>query len=274
MVWEILIVGLLVYVGLAAYLYFFQAGYIYFPFRELEGTPASVRLEYQDVSLTSADGVTLTGWYVPAKDARGTLLFCHGNGGNISHRLESLTIFHALGVNVFIFDYRGYGASEGEPSEEGTYLDAQAAWRYLTEERSIAPSDIVIFGRSLGGAIASHLAMRRSPRALILESTFTSVSDMAAGIYWYMPVRLLCRFAYTTERNVAEVKCPVLVVHSRQDELVPFRQGRRVFEAAPDPKEFLEMRGGHNDGFLVTGGSYERGLDAFLSRYLTGEKSQ
>ncbi len=274
MIREILTIGGAVYIGLALYLYFFQAGYIYFPFRELEGTPERVKLAFEDVSFAAEDGVKLSGWYVPAENARGTLLFCHGNGGNISHRLDSLIILNALKLNIFIFDYRGYGASEGEPFEEGTYLDAEAAWRYLTEERNVAPSGIVIFGRSLGGAIASHLAMKQTPRALILESTFTSVADMAAGIYWYMPVRLLCRFGYTTEKNAAEMKCPVLVVHSPQDDMVPYRLGRRVFDAAPDPKEFLEIRGGHNDGFLITGGSYEKGLDAFISKYLTGGTSQ
>jgi len=274
MIREILIIGGLVYAGLALYLYFFQAGYIYFPYRELEGTPEAVKLAYEDVSFTASDGVKLTGWYVPAEDARGTILFCHGNGGNISHRLDTLTILNALKVNVFIFDYRGYGASEGEPSEEGTYLDAEAAWTYLAEERKAAPDDVVVFGRSLGGGIASHLATTHTPRALVLESTFTSVADMAAGIYWYMPVHLLCRFGYTVEKNMTQVKCPVLVVHSPQDDMVPYAQGRKVFEAAPDPKEFLEIRGGHNDGFLITGGTYEKGLDAFLSRYLTGNKSQ
>ncbi|MEO1249772.1 MAG: alpha/beta hydrolase, partial [Pseudomonadota bacterium] len=211
------------------------------------------------------DGVTLDAWFVPAPDARGTLLFFHGNAGNISHRLESVRIFHELGLSTLIFDYRGYGQSEGTPSEQGTYTDALAAWRHLTEERAIPPSKIILFGRSMGAAVAAYLADQHTPAGLILESGFTSVPDMAAQIYPWLPVRLLARIGYPTAEYVSGVESPILIAHSPGDEIVPYTHGLALFEQANEPKSFLEMTGGHNDGFLVTGDPYVDGLDAFFS---------
>ncbi|GMQ90235.1 MAG: alpha/beta hydrolase [Gammaproteobacteria bacterium] len=253
------------YLVLAGLLYAFQGRFIYYPERELVATPAQVGLEYEVVSFETSDGITLSGWFVPAADARGVLLFLHGNAGNISHRMLSLEIFNRLGLSTFIFDYRGFGESQGRPDEIGTYRDAEAAWRYLTEQRKLDPARIVIFGRSLGAAIASYLAGKYTPRALIVESAFTNVPDLAARFYRFMPVRWLSRFRYPTVDYVARVAVPVLVVHSRDDDIVPFRQGRQVFAAANPPKEFLEIRGNHNDGFFVTGAAYVDGLERFLS---------
>ncbi|MEK7797018.1 MAG: alpha/beta hydrolase, partial [Pseudomonadota bacterium] len=195
-----------------------------------------------------------------------TLLFCHGNAGNISHRLESIRQFHQLGLNVFIFDYRGYGESEGVPTEAGTYRDAEAARRYLVETRGLAPEHIVYFGRSLGAAIAAWLATQHPPRALIVESAFTSVPDFGAEIYPWLPVRLLARLRYPTQEYLRSVQAPVLVIHSRDDEIVSFRHAEKLYESANSPKELLEIRGGHNDGFLVSGAQYTRRLDDFLRR--------
>jgi fermentation-respiration switch protein FrsA (DUF1100 family) len=192
-------------------------------------------------------------------------LFCHGNGGNISHRLDSLVIFHRLGLNVFIFDYRGYGRSRGRPSEQGTERDALGAWRWLTEDKQTDPVTLLIFGRSLGGAIAAELANQRPSAGLILESSFTSFIDIGRAHYPFLPVRLLARYRYETIKKVAGINIPVLVVHSRQDELVPFSYGQKLFEACSEPKEFLEISGGHNDGFLLSGDVYVRGLDGFIS---------
>jgi hypothetical protein len=194
-----------------------------------------------------------------------TLLFFHGNAGNISHRLDSIRIFADLGLDVFIFDYRGYGLSEGSPSEPGTYRDATAAWRWLTGERGLAPGQILLFGRSLGAAVALELATRVEPAGVILESAFTSVPDLGAAIYPWLPVRLLSRYRYDNLGRIASVRAPLLVVHSRGDEIVPFRQGQALFAAASEPKRFLELQGGHNDGFLASGVGYRRGLAEFLA---------
>ena len=248
-----------------AILYFFQSHYVYFPEREIILTPDKIGLSYEPVSFAALDGPKLSGWFVPAADSRGVVLFCHGNGGNISHRLELIALLRELGLSTFIFDYRGYGQSEGKPNERGTYNDAEAAWQYLTERRQVRPDKIVVFGESLGGAVASYLARRHTPKALILQSTFTSFRDLAAKFYPYLPVRLLARFDYNTIAHLRGVRCPVLVVHSRDDEMIPFGQGRRLFEAAKEPKEFLAISGSHNEGFATSGKIYVDGLREFIA---------
>ncbi|UCH52416.1 MAG: alpha/beta hydrolase, partial [Pseudomonadota bacterium] len=247
------------YVVLLLAVFFGQSHLLYLPTlpsRELSSTPAAIGLEYEDVQLVTDDGVQLHGWYVPAARSRGTLLFFHGNAGNISHRLDSLRIFHQLRLSVLIIDYRGYGRSEGSPSEDGTRRDAAAAWRYLTETRGVPARDVVLFGRSLGAAVAAQLATEQQPGALIVESAFTSVPDFAAEIYWWMPARWMSRFDYATRDYIAQVRCPVLVVHSPDDEIIPFRHGEAIFAAAHEPKELLRLRGSHNEGFIVSGELY------------------
>jgi fermentation-respiration switch protein FrsA (DUF1100 family) len=266
MIGSILVAVALGYAGIAGWLYFAQESFVYFPDRKLAGTPANAGMAYEAVTLTTSDGVRLSGWYISAPKSRGTLLFNHGNAGNISHRLESIRQFHDLGLDVFIYDYRGYGESAGKPSEEGTYRDAEAAWRYLTETRRVAPERLVYFGRSLGAAVASRLATRHPPRALIIESAFTSVPDFGAEVYPWLPVRLLARLQYPTRENLRSLHVPVLVIHSRNDEIIPFRYGEALYRAANEPKELLEIRGGHNDGFLVSGKQYTSGIDAFLRK--------
>jgi fermentation-respiration switch protein FrsA (DUF1100 family) len=264
MLWSVLLIIAAAYLALAAYLYVFQADYVFFPSRTLYATPADAGLRFDDVHLEAEDGVRLRGWFVPAPHARLTLLFLHGNAGNISHRLDSLRLFHELGLSSLIVDYRGYGRSAGRPSEEGTYRDAQAAWRYLVEQRRIPPQRIVVFGRSLGGGVAVWLVSHETPRALIIESTPTSIPDMGARVYPFLPVRLLARIHYDSLRRIPDVGCPILVVHSREDELIPFEHGRRLFSAAREPKAFLAIRGDHNGGFLVSGQEYVQGLTDFL----------
>lgn len=235
------------------------------PSREITATPASIGLPYESVHFVTADGVRINGWLVPAAAARATLIFFHGNAGNISHRLDSLRIFNSLGLSTLIIDYRGYGQSEGRVSEQGTYDDAEAAWQYLTAERGLPAGDIVIFGRSLGAAVAAHLAAQHRPRALILESAFISVPEMAAGLYPFLPVRMLCRFKYNTAEYIKSVSCPLLIVHSPDDETIPFAHGRSLFALAGGVKQFLEIRGSHNEGFMRSGQIYVDGLDDFLA---------
>lgn len=244
------------------------------PSRELTASPGDIGLTYEEVRLVTDDGVGLHGWYIPTEHARGTLLFFHGNAGNISHRLESLQIFHRLGLNILIFDYRGYGQSEGKPGERGTQLDALAAWRHLVDTRGESPDRIVLFGRSLGGALAAWLAARVQSGALILESAFISVPDLAAELYWWLPARWLARLQYNTLDYLAEVRCPVLVIHSREDEIIPYRYGQSLYEAAHPPRSLLELRGDHNTGFIVSGDNYVRGLKSFLTTHLSDPQTE
>jgi fermentation-respiration switch protein FrsA (DUF1100 family) len=259
------------YLAVCCYMYFNQSRLMFLPHRDLEFTPTDAGLRYEDVELKTEDGVALHAWFVPAPPERAqrapeplVMLFCHGNAGNISHRLETLRLFHELGLASLLFDYRGYGKSQGTASEEGTAADARAAWEHLVRERGVGPERIVLFGRSLGGAVAARLAVERSPAALIVESSFTSAPDIGARSYPFLPVRLLCRLRFSTLDGVAGARCPVLVAHSREDEIVPYDMGRKLFAAAKAPKSFLELVGDHNRGYLLTGARYAQGLAAFL----------
>jgi len=229
-------------------------------------TPQSYGLRYESVPIRTADGETLDAWWVPAENARGTVLFFHGNAGNISHRIDYLQMFHRLRYSTLIVDYRGFGKSSGTPSEAGTYRDAEAAWEHLRHARLAQPRDIVIAGESLGAAVATWLAAEVSPRAVLLFSTFTSVTDLGAQVYWFLPVRLLSRMGYDNLANLKRIRAPVFIAHSRDDDIVPFAHGRRLYEAAAEPKAFLELRGGHNDGFIFMRPEWVAELGAFLDR--------
>jgi len=272
MVTNLLLVLALSYLGIVTYLYLSQGRMLFLanlPSRVVAATPADIGLAFDPLSIDTADtadGETLDGWYVPAKTPRGTLLFFHGNAGNISHRLDSIAIFHRLGLNVLIFDYRGYGRSTGKPSEQGTYRDAEAAWRHLVGQRGIPSREILLFGRSLGGAVATWLATRVEPAGLIVESSFSSVPDMAAELYPWLPVRWLARISYDSKVRIGEVQVPVLIVHSAEDEIIPFHHGQALFEAATEPKTMLEISGGHNDGFLVSREKYQLEIYRFLDQ--------
>jgi fermentation-respiration switch protein FrsA (DUF1100 family) len=264
---SLLIGAALVYFGLLATVYFNQHRMLYLPnmpARALVTTPASYGLAYENVHFDTEDGVSLHAWFMPVPGATRTVLFFHGNAGNISHRLDSLAIFVRLGLQVLIIDYRGYGESSGKPSEAGTYRDATAAWRYLTVTRGVAGKDIVLFGRSLGGAVAVELASRVDAGALMVESSFISVPEMAAKLYPFLPVRSLARLHYPSLERIGAVRCPVLVLHSKNDEIIPFSHGQRLYQAAPQPKAFFVMGGGHNDGFFVSGDAYVHALGDFL----------
>lgn len=260
-----------VYAALALYLYTFQARFVYFPdlpSRQVDATPADIGLAYESVRLATRDGETLAGWYVPADAAHGTLLYLHGNAGNIGHRLDPLDVFHRLGLNVLIFDYRGYGDSTGRPDEQGTYEDALAAWQYLTRHRGEPPGRIVLFGESLGGAVAAWLAARHRPAALAVYASFTSAPELAQVLYPMFPVRWLARFRYDTRAALAEVDCPVLILHGRDDEIVPFRHAQALFAAANEPKRLVGLRGGHNDALLLGHETYAREIETFVLPFL------
>jgi len=266
--WPYLLIPLIGYLLLLAMLYFTQSRLLYYPnlpSRQISAFPDSIGMAFESLEIIASDDVKLHGWFVAAENPRATLLFFHGNAGNISHRLDSIKLFSSLGVSVLIFDYRGYGMSEGSPSESGTYLDAEAAWRYLTRQLGVPSGQIILFGRSMGGSIAAWLAARNDALGLILESAFTSVPDLASEIYPIFPVRWLSRFRYDTLGYLRSVHSPVMVIHSKDDEIVPVAHGRRLYEQTTAPKRFLEISGGHNDGFLHSRERYLTELDKFIA---------
>ncbi|PIQ88877.1 MAG: alpha/beta hydrolase [Candidatus Omnitrophica bacterium CG11_big_fil_rev_8_21_14_0_20_42_13] len=248
------------------YLRHFEYKNIYFPTHEIEVTPKDAGLSYEEADIATADGLNLKAWFIPAEGARRTLMFFHGNGGNISHRLDKIRLFHNLGMSVFIFDYRGYGLSGGRPSEGGFYRDSGAAYRYLTENKNIAPENIIFFGESLGSAPAVDLAAREEIGALIVEGAFSSIRDMGKRIYPFIPA-----FVYMTkfdsESKIKNIKCPKLFFHSPDDEMVPFDLGRKLFDAAAAPKQFIEISGSHNDAFFNSANLVVEKIKQFLHQY-------
>ncbi|OYQ68006.1 alpha/beta hydrolase [Pseudanabaena sp. SR411] len=265
------------YIGLAIALYLGQSNLVFMPSRDVIETPEILGIKFENIQITTRDNINLDTWFVPAKDndlvGKGVILFCHGNGGNISNRISYLPIFRELGLATFLFDYRGYGKSGGSPSEEGTYADVEAAWQYLTQERQIPLQKIIIYGESLGGAIASYLAQKISQPngnnnagGLVLASTFTSISDRAAELYPFMPIRFLSRFSYNSIDRLPSIKIPVLVIHSIDDEIIPFHHGERNFQVANPTKKLVRLRGDHNGGFLDSLETYRNGLHEFIQR--------
>lgn len=242
--------------------------FIFLPSRELVGSPADVGLTYEEVTFPASDGVALHGWYVPG-EAPATLVWFHGNAGNISHRLVNLRGIHdRVRVSVFLFDYRGYGRSAGSPSEEGTYRDAEGAVALLEQRTGLPAERLIYFGRSLGAAIALETALRRRPAALVLESPFLSVPHMARQIYPFLPLSGLLRTRYDSLAKIAGLGAPVLVIVGGADEVVPPDHGRLLFERAPEPKRWYRVPGaGHNDTFIVGGGAYYDALRTFLAEF-------
>lgn len=250
---------------------------IYFPVRPYDGTPGSIGLEYEDVRLTASDGVRVHGWFVPGEDGappgaggegertlRPVVLLLHGNAGNISHRLDKLAILHGLGTDVLLLDYRGYGESEGTPSEAGLYRDADAAYDWLLA-RGFAAGDVIAYGESLGGTVATDLAARRPVGALVLESTPSSIVGVARHHYPFLPVGMFLTDRYDALARIDRVSAPILILHSPDDEIVPYAMAEEMLAAARAPKKLVRLRGGHNDGFLVSAASYREALRELLA---------
>ncbi|HUI07903.1 MAG TPA: alpha/beta hydrolase [Verrucomicrobiae bacterium] len=268
------------FVALVLWLRWSEPRMLYYPVREIEPTPDKLGRKYEDVTLTTSDGIPINGWFLPAPQPPSanhepsvgghrspiTVLFFHGNAGNISHRFEKLEVFGALGVDAFIIDYRGYGRSEGKPSEDGTYRDARAAYEYLTKTRSCQPLTVVVYGESLGSAVAADLATKVDIGGLVLEEAFTSVPDVGQKMFPYLPVRWLVRTQYDTLAKMPRIHAPLLIFHSRDDEFFDLRHAQRLLAAANEPKQLIELRGGHNDAFVTSAETYRAGLKEFFAR--------
>jgi hypothetical protein len=244
----------------------FETRLIYHPQRAHDVSARELGLAAEPVTLRAEDGVAIDALFLPVASSRFTVLFAHGNAGNLSHRLDRVLFLQSkLRVDVLLFDYRGFGRSEGRPDEAGTYRDARAAYRWLVESRRVPPERIVLMGESLGSAVALDLAVSHPARALVLESPFTSVPDMAAVVFPFLPARWLVRTRYDNLGKIDRLRMPLLVLHGDRDDIVPFAQGRRLFDAAPQPKRFFAIAGaGHNDTYVVGGTPYWKAVADFL----------
>lgn len=241
--------------------------FIFFPSRALTYTPRDVGLDFQEVFFASEDGVQLHGWYVKASDSAPVLLWCHGNGGNIGFEVENLAWLHQADLGIFIFDYRGYGLSQGRPSETGIYKDARGAYQYLRHSLAVPVHRIVLFGRSLGGAVAADLAGQVPARALILESTFTNVGDMAAYHFPWLPGKRRWSQKFDNRHKLAGLTLPKFFIHGEEDRVVPLWMGEQLYRLAQPPKDFYRIPGaGHEDTFQVGGQDYLQHLERFLKQ--------
>lgn len=226
-------------------------------------------LPLEDVWFQSADGTKLFGWYVEASASRPVLLWCHGNAGNIINRLDNLRELYRIGLSVFLFDYRGYGRSEGRPSEDGFYDDALGAYLYLTRARNIRPERLILFGRSLGAAVAGEVATQKPASGLILESCFPSIEAVAKFHYGGLPVHWLLGAAFRLSDRLPQLSLPKLFIHGEQDDIIPLDLGKQVFEAARPPKSFYLVQGAdHNNVPFVGGRAYYAKLAEFITAAL------
>jgi fermentation-respiration switch protein FrsA (DUF1100 family) len=240
---------------------------IFHPSAAIERTPQQAGLEFEDIFFTARDGVRLNGWFIPHRQARATLVWFHGNAGNIGHRVDNIKLLHdRVPVNIFIFDYRGYGRSEGAPTEQGTYLDGEGALALMREKLGAeGVKKIILFGRSLGAAVAAEIATRFPSQGLILESPFVSIAEMTRLYFPLLPIGPLLLTRYDVQTTVQKITVPVLVLHGDYDSVVPFEQGKTVFAAAPEPKKFFTIAGAdHNDTYVVGGEAYYEQLKEFI----------
>lgn len=266
-----IIIAVLTYAFLLLFVKYTEKTSLFLPSPEITATPADVGLDYQDLYITTKDGVKLNAWFIETKEDAPTILYFHGNAGNLSLRVDIIKVFADMGCNVFIPDYRGYGKSQGSPSEKGLYTDAMSCYKFLVEEKNIPPSRIVIYGKSLGSGVASNLAYHVEAGALVIDSGMPSGVEMAKNMFPYAPrflLKHLLSVEFDSVSKIKNLKTPKLIIHSRDDEITPFRFGRQIFEEASEPKEFYETMGYHNDAFFQTKG-YMETLRNFMEKYLS-----
>lgn len=260
---KVIFLGAVITLILVAYIRLLEHHTMFAPSRKVAATPADLGLPFEEIYFQTEDGLRLNGWLVRGSVEAGTLIFLHGNAGNIGDRLGKIDFFHQMGLNVFIFDYRGYGKSEGVPSEKGMYKDAVAAYEYLIKRSDIDAKRLAVYGASLGGAVAVDLASNHPLAVMILDSTFSSAEDMARHIFPFVPAFLI-RTKLDSVGKIKKLFMPKLFIHSMEDEIVPFKFGKKLFDAAAEPKEFMEINGDHNDGFIHSHEKMKKGVEAFL----------
>lgn len=270
MTWGFVLLVVIAYLCLVLLLRANESRLIYFPGpqRSLLPSPAHLGLRTQRIEISTEDGITLVGWVMPADDSTGSwLLICHGNAGNLSEfdRPVHYAGLRELGLNLLAFDYRGYGESQGTPSEQGLYRDADAAYRYLRQDLAVPPERIIAFGHSLGSAVAVDLASRVPVGGLIVEGALTSAVERGQELYPYIPVRWIAASRFASIAKISRVTAPKLFLHARGDEVIPIAHGRRLYEAASPPKTFVELEGGHGDAFDVDSAAYFGSIRRFLA---------
>lgn len=261
-----------IYIIVVGYLFFNQKQMVFFPYSKLTATPQDMGIKYEDVEINIGNGETIHGWYLPSSDSsdNNVVLFCHGNAGNISNRLYTIQLFRTVDIPFLIFDYRGYGQSKGEISEENSYQDAQLCYRWLIEEKNYKGENITVFGRSLGGGVGLELSLREKVKGLIIESSFTSTGDLGQKLFPMFPIKWFLKYKYDSISKIKNIKCPVLVIHSNEDDLIPYFMGKKLFESAPEPKEFFDIFGGHNDREYLQNPDYINKIKSFI----TGDLSE
>lgn len=261
-----------VLVGATLFLVFSEKRLIYYPAAEVDVTPKALGLPFEEVEIDVEPGVKLHGWFIKAakEPSVATVLFSHGNAGNIADRLDRVLRWRELDADFLLYDYRGYGRSTGSPDEEGTYRDGRAAYDYLVKGRHIDPARLILMGESLGCAVSIQLAIERRAAGLVIEAPFASIAHMANAIYPFLPLGSFIRTRYENVKKVPQLKMPLFVVQGTQDEVIPVSQGKMVFAAAPEPKQYLAIEGAHhNDVYVVGGPRYRGALSEFISRATT-----
>ncbi len=264
---KILLILIIIFILFAAYVRHTENNTLFFPERTITQTPDAIELAFEDIHFQTSDGVILNGWWIKGQSQgpAPTLIFCHGNAGNIGGRLGKLAVFHRMGLNVFIFDYRGFGKSEGTPTEEGMYLDALAAYDFVQTREKVDADSIIAYGVSLGGAAAVDLAVHRTVAALIIDSSFSSAADMAKTILPFVPAFLL-KTKLDSLTKIKNIAAPKLFFHSLDDQTVPFYLGKKLFDAATEPKTFIQINGTHTNGHLEDEETFKQGFLRFLKK--------
>ena len=256
-----------VVIGATLFLVIFEKHFIYYPAAAVDLTPKALGQPFDEVVIDVEPGVKIHGWFIKAatESSVATILFSHGNAGNIADRIDRVQSLRSLGVDFLLYDYRGYGKSTGDTDEEGTYRDGRAAYDYLVKSRQIDPGHIVLMGESLGCAVSIQLALERKAAGLVIEAPFASIAHMANAVYPFLPLGSFIRTRYENVKKIPQLKMPLLVVQGTKDEVIPVAQGRMVFDAAPEPKRYLAIEGAHhNDVYLIGGEGYRRALGEFI----------
>ncbi|MFH1413484.1 MAG: alpha/beta hydrolase [Candidatus Omnitrophota bacterium] len=263
MVKESFFILLLFLLFLFIYIKYIEFKGVYYPSGDIEYFPSAVGLSFEDIYISTKDGVKINGWFISIPEAKYTILLFHGNAGNIGNRIDKVSLLSKIGLNVFIVDYRGFGRSQGRANEEGLYLDAQAAYNYLLHTRKINPELIIAYGESLGTAVAIDLAAKKELKALIIEGGFSRGRDMAGKIYRFLPKFIFCN-SFDSMNKIRKIEAAKLFIHSPSDEVVPFALARKLYDSAASPKKFIEISGSHGMAFLDSQEKYVSSISEFI----------